>query len=194
IIVTCYEMLLRRTRPPIPTHFPYTTLFRTVPYSPRSPNMPMQVIVDGLYLDGEALSMIPVFDVASVEVLRRPGTLGIYGSMGAGGVIIVTTKRGGGDYSADLYTPGIVTPSSQGLYEISTFQSPDYSQADSLNHRPDLRSTIYWNPNIITTETGHAAFDFYTADEPGTYRIVVEGIDVYGRIGRKEFFIEIVNE
>lgn len=165
-----------------------------VPYSTRSPNMPMQVIVDGLYLDGEALSMIPVFDVASVEVLRRPGTLGIYGSMGAGGVIIVTTKRGGGDYSADLYTPGIVTHSSQGLYEISSFQSPDYSQADSINHQPDLRSTIYWNPNIITTETGHAAFDFYTADEPGTYRIVVEGIDVYGRIGRKEFFIEIVNE
>jgi len=163
-----------------------------VPYSTRSPNIPMQVIVDGLYLDGDALSMIPVFDVASVEVLRRPGTLGIYGSMGAGGVIIVTTKRGGGDYSADLFTPGIVTYSPQGLYEISSFQSPDYSQVDSIDHQPDLRSTIYWNPNIITTEKGDAGFDFYTADEPGTYRIVVEGIDVYGRIGRKEFFIEIV--
>src|SRR5690606_5037460 len=71
-----------------------------VPYSTRSPNIPMQVIVDGAYLDGEALSMIPVFDVAAIEVLRRPGSLGIYGSMGAGGVIIVTTKRGGGDFSA----------------------------------------------------------------------------------------------
>lgn len=154
----------------------------------------MQVIVDGMYLDGQALTMIPVFDVASVEVLRRPSTLGIYGSRGAGGVIIVTTKRGGTDFSTDLHTPGIVTHSSQGLYEISTFKSPDYSRTDSTDMQPDRRSTIYWNPNIITNEEGRASFDFYTADEPGTYRIVIEGVDIYGRIGRKELFIEIVNE
>jgi TonB-dependent SusC/RagA subfamily outer membrane receptor len=165
-----------------------------VPYSTRSPHIPMQVIVDGMYLDGQALTMIPVFDVASVEVLRRPSTLGIYGSRGAGGVIIVTTKRGGTDFSTDLHTPGIVTHSSQGLYEISTFKSPDYSRTDSTDMQPDRRSTIYWNPNIITNEEGRASFDFYTADEPGTYRIVIEGVDIYGRIGRKELFIEIVNE
>ncbi len=165
-----------------------------VPFSTRSPHMPMQVIVDGMYLDGQALTMIPVFDVASVEVLRRPSTLGIYGSRGAGGVIIVTTKRGGGNYSSYLNSPGIVTHSSQGLYEISTFQSPDYAETDDTDAQPDRRSTIYWNPNIITNEEGRASFDFYTADEPGTYRIIVEGVDIFGRIGRKEFFIEIVNK
>src|SRR5690606_34824429 len=61
-----------------------------IPYSTRSMNTPMQVIVDGMYLEGEALSSIPAMDVAAVEVLRRPGSLGIYGSMGAGGVIIIT--------------------------------------------------------------------------------------------------------
>src|SRR3546814_15142318 len=87
-------------RPPRSTRtdtlFPYTTLFRS--------------ILDGMYMEGDALSMISPSDVETVEVLRGIGNTAIYGSRGGGGVLIITTKRGdSGGSNRDLYTPGIVT-------------------------------------------------------------------------------------
>ena len=48
----------------------------------------------------------------------------------------------------------------------------------------DARGTIYWSPNIITDKNGKASLEYYNADTKGTYRVVVEGIDDEGRIGR----------
>src|SRR5690606_22196826 len=110
----------------------------------------------------------------------------------SGGIIIITTKIGNGNYSRNLYTPGIVTYSPQGLYEVKEFSSPDYSTEQTSYTDQDLRSTIYWNPNIITDENGKASFEFFTADQAGRYRILIEGIDLNGRIGRSETFIDIV--
>jgi uncharacterized protein YfaS (alpha-2-macroglobulin family) len=55
-----------------------------------------------------------------------------------------------------------------------------------LNH-PDFRSTIYWNPNVTTDKDGNAAFEFYNADGKGSYRVIVEGIDSNGNIGRQVY-------
>lgn len=164
-----------------------------IPYSTRSPNQPMQVIVDGMYMEGDIISTIPPMDVASVEVLRSIGNTAIYGSMGSGGVIIITTRIGEPNYSSNLYTPGIVTYSPQGFYEISEFTSPNYSEQGANNSSPDLRSTIYWNPNITTDDNGDATFDFYTADQNGRYLIIVEGVDLKGRLGYAEAFIEVAD-
>jgi len=169
-------------------------LFRNgVPYSTRSPNIPMQVVLDGMYMDASALSVIPPFDVASIEVLRNAGNTAIYGSFGAGGVLIITTRRGDQPrkYSAELYTPGIVTYHPQGLYEARLFRSPDYSLEEEKPGMKDLRSTIYWNPNIFTDKNGESHLSFYTADEPGVYQIVIEGIDMQGHLGRSVSYIHV---
>lgn len=169
-------------------------IFRNgIPYSTRSPQQQMQIVLDGMYLEAEALSMISPFDVETIEVLRGIGNTAIYGSMGSGGVIIITTKRGdGGSFNRDSYTPGIVTHSPQGYYEVREFYAPDYSApVDSLAGMRDFRTTIHWAPNIVTDESGAASFEFYTADAPGTYRILVEGLDVYGRLGRVVHYITV---
>src|SRR5690606_24133401 len=142
--------------------------------------------MDGMYMEPDALSMIDVFDVETIEVLRGIGNTAVYGSMGSGGVIIITTKRGdGGSFSRDSYTPGVVTHSPQGYYAVREFYAPDYSApVDSLAGMKDLRTTIHWAPNIVTDDVGAASFEFYTAETPGTYRIVVEGLDIYGRLAR----------
>ncbi|MCB0686607.1 MAG: TonB-dependent receptor [Saprospiraceae bacterium] len=49
-------------------------------------------VVDGMLLDD--ISFINLQDVASVEVLKDASATAIYGSRGANGVIIVTTKKG----------------------------------------------------------------------------------------------------
>jgi hypothetical protein len=38
---------------------------------------------------------------------------------------------------------------------------------------------------VITDTTGNAKVNYFNADGTGTYRIVVEGLDIYGRLGRK---------
>ncbi|MBK1440582.1 TonB-dependent receptor plug domain-containing protein [Parapedobacter sp. ISTM3] len=169
-------------------------IFRNgIPYSTRSFNQPMQIVLDGMFMEPSALSIINPFDVETIEVLRGVGNTAIYGSRGGGGVLIITTKRGdSGGYNRDLYTPGIVTHSPQGYYEVREFYAPDYdAPVDSLAGMKDLRTTIHWTPHIVTDPEGHASFQFYTAGSPGTYRILVEGLDVDGRLGRAVHYIKV---
>ncbi|MDR2472667.1 MAG: hypothetical protein LBD53_03745, partial [Tannerella sp.] len=48
------------------------------------------------------------------------------------------------------------------------------------NKKSDLRTTIYWNPDVKITE-GRAAFKFYTADVNSRYRIIIEGVTNTGK-------------
>jgi len=164
-----------------------------VPYSTRSQNQPMQIVMDGMYMDAEALSTIQPMDVASVEVLRSIGNTAIYGSYGAGGVLVITTRRGDQPrkYRTDLFTPGITTFSPQGLYQARTFSAPDYSLGEEKPGMKDLRTTIYWNPSLVTDKNGKATASFYTADEPGVYQIVIEGMDTEGHLGRSIGYIKV---
>ncbi len=156
-------------------------------------DQPMQIVLDGMYMEAEALSIINPFDVETIEVLRRPENTAIYGIRGGGGVLVITTKRGdSGMYDRDLYTPGIATHSPQGYYEVREFYKPDYSvRVDSLEGMRDLRTTIHWEPQLIVTAGEDVSFEFYTAEDPGTYRIVVEGLDVYGRLGRAVHYMTV---
>lgn len=150
----------------------------------------MQVILDGMYIEGEELSMINPMDVESVEVLRNSNYTTIYGSYGVNGIIVITTKRG---ITRRLdYTPkGILTIQPRGLYINKEFYKPEYEVKTTQNFNKDLRTTIHWEPNIVTDNEGQANFSFYTADEPGQYSIVIEGIDLEGRIGRKVIEFEV---
>ncbi|MGY0041305.1 TonB-dependent receptor plug domain-containing protein [Pedobacter sp. NJ-S-72] len=57
---------------------------------------PMYVI-DGIPATGAELSAINSNDIASISVLKDASSASLYGSRAANGVIMVTTKRGGGD-------------------------------------------------------------------------------------------------
>ncbi len=64
------------------------------------------------------------------------------------------------------------------------FYVPSYEvQKDSLKN--DFRSTLFWKPDIFTAEDGKAEFSFYASDEPGQYRVTLEGIGVGGQLCRK---------
>lgn len=51
------------------------------------------IIVDGVPVDGNALSSIPPVQVKSINVIKD-GSSAIYGSRGANGVVLIETKRG----------------------------------------------------------------------------------------------------
>ncbi len=52
-------------------------------------------VVDGIPIEGDAFQGINPNDIASVDILKDATAAALYGSRGAAGVIVVTTKRGG---------------------------------------------------------------------------------------------------
>ncbi|WP_345950559.1 TonB-dependent receptor plug domain-containing protein [Mucilaginibacter sp. PAMB04274] len=169
-------------------------IFRNgIPYSTRSFNSPMQLIVDGIYVEGDYLTTIPPSNVASVEVLRTIGNTAIYGSRGGGGVLIINTKRGG-EYAynaSQIYSPGIVTYTPKGFYSARQFYAPKYDDPKTNTVLADLRTTIHWVPNILTDSNGNASFEYFNAGSKGTYRVVIEGINDEGFIGRQVYRYQV---
>ena len=123
--------------------------------------------------------------------MRNINHTAIYGSYGGNGLIVITTKRGNGATTAFKPT-GIRTIIPKGFNLSRTFYKPSYEAKDVSKIVSDLRTTIHWEPNIITDQVGKASFDFYTSDEKGPYTIILEGIDFNGKIGRKEININVV--
>lgn len=162
-----------------------------IAYSTRSLYRPMQLILDGMYVDPDFLSTIPPTDVESIEVLRTPGNTTIYGMRGGNGVLIINTKRGGPGYSYKAYVPGITTFNPLGYYVAREFYSPNYDQPKINQELPDRRSTIFWAPNLTSNQVGTAQLEFFTAGEPGTYKVVIEGLDGKGTVIREVSRFEV---
>jgi hypothetical protein len=167
-------------------------LFRGgIPYSTRSMNIPMQIIVDGMPVDNFFLDNIVPNDVATIEVLRSIGYTSIYGIRGGGGVIVITTKRGEPNYNYSKYAPGIINYSPQGYYISREFYAPRYDHPEINKNLADLRSTIFWKPDVLTDKEGKTSFDYFNNDGKGLYRVIIEGIDEDGRIARKIYRYQV---
>ena len=162
---------------------------RTVAYSASGQGSPMLLIVDGVDIpaDQSSVDNIPASDIQSIEVLRSGAYLSTYGTRAAGGVLIFTTKKGNLDYNHldDKKTTdkNMLFTTVHGYAIRREFYSPDYSIASNNSAVPDLRSTIYWQPNVVTDDEGNATIEWYNADVTGKYNIVIEGISNDGRMG-----------
>lgn len=69
------------------------------------------------------------------------------------------------------------------LMKAAEFYSPKYAAKSADEAEPDYRSTLYWEPNVITDANGRARVFFYTSDIKGNYTITIEGADFKGGIG-----------
>lgn len=141
---------------------------------------------------GEILSNINPNTVESIEVSKGINVL--YGSQGAFGVISIYTK----DYMSNLNPkeeiPDMPFIKEPGFTPLRQFKSPQYDQKNTKNSSTDYRSTLYWNPNVITDEeTGIAEVSFFAADLETTYRVVVEGITASNHPVRGEYYLTIHN-
>jgi hypothetical protein len=153
---------------------------------------PMAVYVDGLSVDQNFLQSIMANEVESVEVFFNDGLSGINRRDGSLGVLVINKKKapkGQKMTLADLQKlippPYIAEFTPRGYNVAREFYSPKYDITKPTNLSIDLRSTIYWNPRVITDKTtGNATFQFFNADGVGSYRAIVEGIDKDGNIGR----------
>ena len=99
--------------------------------------------------------------------------------------ILITTKaRDGGFQSEDKGKSLRITPLG---YQVSKeFYSPAYETPEQQNEeKPDLRTTVYWNPDVRSNDEGDAEMLFYAADAETIYTVTVEGITDEGVLIRK---------
>jgi len=173
-------------------HMVRFTKVRTVnnyPITGRSPNDSlglMQVIVNGRKIDDDIAiagifdyNEIDPIDIVKIEVVRS--NLALKELLGKASILIYTKKA---SMRSKKYTPNVVNFSAKGFDKGREFYEPRYENGDKSNKIPDFRSTIYWNAAVKTNNDGKAYFDFYNASEPGVYKVVVEGINAAGELGR----------
>jgi len=112
--------------------------------------------------------------IERVEIVKR--AVPIYGSRGTGGIIAVYTKSNSLRTGNSQNQPHGEGPQSnesfafKGFEPVIDFISPDHSK--SLENKIDLRTTLYWNPMLVTT-SGEGQFYFYSGDLETTYRVHV---------------------
>lgn len=102
----------------------------------------------------------------------------------------VTTRTGEGPFvrkSANMYK--FKPQFSYG--DNKTFYSPKYTSTNKSDKKPDFRSTIFWEPNLVTNDSGTANFSFFSADKKGSYTVWIEGADMTGNFGFKAVTLKI---
>jgi hypothetical protein len=156
---------------------------------------PAAIFIKGSPVDIYALSSLNPNDIESVEIFYKD-ELGLIKSVyNTNGVMVVNMKKAPPTQKISLQElkdlipkRNEVTFSPKGYAPIRTFYLPRYSgPKESQTTQTDTRSTIYWNPNVITDKTGTATLEYFNADGRGTYRAIIEGIDKDGNIGRQVY-------
>lgn len=128
----------------------------------------------------QTVRAIPVNDVDKIEVLKSAQNLAVFGVKGANGVIAIYTKRGEKSKGSSI-GKGVIEKSIVGYSKYKEFYSPKYTPENLNVKQADLKTLLYWNPKVIT-KNGSAELVFYGSDQPGTYRIIAEGINSNGKI------------
>ncbi len=123
-------------------------------------------------------------DVAKIEVVRTNTAL-VSSLRGQNdrfiGFVLLFTKTGAWRKG---YNPSIANIIPKGFNKVRKFYSPRYNNPVDAAKVPDFRTTIYWNPYVGVDTTGKASFDFFNANGPANYRVVIEGINAAGELGR----------
>lgn len=160
----------------------------------RGSREPMAVILDNVYLgDSEysssSLDDVSIDNIETVEILKSMANSSVYGALGGAGVIVLTSKKGGIVHQDSPPLPGLVNYSTEGYSVSREFYIPKYDVKP--DNKPDGRTTVFWEPNLITDKDGRAKISYLNTDTPGTYRIIIEGIDVNGNLARKVLTYEV---
>ena len=99
---------------------------------------------------------------------------------GTSGALVITTKTGS---SGKVKSSNIDRLKPLGYQQAAEFYSPKYETDEQVDSpTPDLRTTIYWKPNVQFSSTGEAIVKFYSADTPTTYQVIGEGVTSSGKM------------
>ena len=143
---------------------------------------PLFLIDDVEYKTLNDISFLTSNDVEKIEIFRGTSAA-IFGSQGRNGAIAIYMKGFNYKVNTPVYSLAHIVP--LGYQKPAQFYVPKY-EVDSVRNssQPDLRTTIYWNPELVADSNGVVHVKFYTADKANDYSVVFEGLTNSGEICR----------
>ena len=131
----------------------------------------------------DILETIPLGDVAYVKFFRRGGLV-----LAENEAAIAVYLRGSDTTNTLTVLKYAVIP---GFTVAKEFYNPAYPEGIMAAQEADVRTTLYWNPYILTNAGKHSAkITFYNNDISKRLRIIMEGINGEGKLVRMEKIIE----
>ena len=155
-------------------------VFRAASHMTMGPRgVPAKVYMDGIEVSSGELEGYTLEDVEKVAYIPpyEAGPFAILDGLStkaARGIIMIKTRLRTISYASRNISNG--TP--LGWQKPKAFYSPEYEVKGKniVDTGADRRSTLYWNPDIKTDETGNSSFKFNTSDRNVDYTVVIEGI------------------
>ena len=128
-------------------------------------------IVDGKNIGNQdILRHLLKDDIEQIDVIKAPYSV-IYDPMNSAGIVAITNLK-------NIMPLGFQPP--------VEFYSPRYELTiDKEKIESDLRTTLHWQP-CLEVKNGKAKIEFYTADGPVDYSVVIEGVGEDGSLLRVE--------
>lgn len=149
-----------------------------IPYSTAGTPTSGQVITSGMLQTTNPLALLNPQDIESIEVLKDASATAIYGSRGANGVVLITTKRG--EKGKENITVSTNFSISNVIKKIEVLDAHDY--ASYMNEQKIMQSNYEGTPlgelpypgiSKINPSTGETVYypgpdDYLTGEYPST--------------------------
>ncbi|MEM8889800.1 MAG: hypothetical protein AAGD28_17630, partial [Bacteroidota bacterium] len=140
------------------------------------------IVLDGSPISDARAAMIQANQILVIDRLQGLQASALWGSQGAGGVIIITSRdpdKQRNLMAAETRIKGVMNLEHPGFYQAREFYAPNYNIEKEGPDAPDLRTTLYWNPDIRIKEEA-ASLEFFVGDRAEEFLIWIEGISDVG--------------
>lgn len=142
-------------------------------------NDPLYIINGIMSKNTAAFLGIKPEDLISIKIINSPNKLAQLGKLGENGVVFVESKA---DKNRVL---------NKNIFPVTGLSRPvlnaDPNGARNVQlEKPDLRSTLYWNPSFKSSLNEFKEIKFVTGDDEGLMMMRIEGLTSDG----KAFFLE----
>lgn len=153
-------------------------------FSDNTTNSSVQFFLNEVPVPISLIESLDPSDVSLVKIFK--GNTGI--ALGAirGAIAIYTTK---GKTGRDWRQKGFDFFGKSGYSVTREFYTMDYSKVKTESIASDIRTTLYWNPDI-RVNNGKVTIEFFNDDVCKKFKVVIEGMDKNGKLLYAEKEIE----
>ncbi|UOQ73108.1 hypothetical protein [Hymenobacter cellulosilyticus] len=146
------------------------------------------VLLDGMPVFDT--NKIMAFDPLKVQKLDVVTKRYFVGAFFYNGIVSYTTYKG--DLAGFPLDTHVLLQEYEGLQGQREFYAPRYeTPQQQQSRRPDFRNLLYWNPDVTIRPGASPTLTFFTSDQVGRYRIVVQGLSQSGQAGSTSATFEV---
>jgi hypothetical protein len=133
-------------------------------------------MLDGMEVKYDAIAAIPISWVERIDVLCPIRGELEWGEIKGGNGVVSILLKSDALWSSTIPTYHSVNKSITGYNEPRIFYSPKHHSSLKADKKPDLRTTLFWEPNIEIENNKNVILNYYNSDNSSTVKIAIEGI------------------